>query len=155
MDIGKVQEFFFRAMVEGWAAGAPKIQVSELPGFKYIIFEEGDYRLVDGYQTSKNSPHSSGMTTISFQGSLVWQMSYGGFYEERVIPFLQRMLQQTYRKQSFCGGRGPFRAAEGNLVYLNEPRVNNFVQFDGREKIVNATTGVCLGFHGYWGTLLL
>ena len=156
MDTERIREFFFKAMVEGWAAGAQKIKIDEMPGYKAIPFRDGDFYLLDCYCTHSDSPKSAGTTTIWFKEVPVWFMSYGGFYEERAIAFLKRALCKAYEAHEFVSGRGPRRDVEGNLIYLNKPLLYDFAKFDGREAvfILNVEGEVELGFHKYWGMSL-
>lgn len=155
MDMTRVQSFFFRAMVEGWATGGRKIKIAEMPGYKALPFREGDFSLLDCYCVTPNSPKSAGTTTIWFQDVPVWLMNYGGYYEEQAIKFLKRALRQAYEAHQFVGGRGPLVHTEGSLVYVNRPRLNDFAKFEGREEIFDAQSGTSLGFHEYWGMSLI
>lgn len=150
VDMTQVQQFFFKAMIRGWAAGVQKIKIAEMPGYKAIPFQEGEFRLLDCYCVNPHSQMSAGTTTIWFQGVPVWVMNYGGYYEERAILFLKRALLETYEAQRFVGGRGPIMYSEGPLVYVNTPRLNGFVGFEGHEKVFDLA-GVQLGYHTYSG----
>lgn len=157
VDLTQVEEFFFRAMVAGWAVGGQKIRIPDLPGYKAMPFEEGDWRLLDLYCVTPHSPMSAGTTTIWFQGAPVWVMNYGGFYEQSAIPFLKRALHLAYEAHHFVGGRGPRVFVEIPLVfvYMNYPRLKDFAKFEGHEEIFSAETGDSVGFHDYSGMSLL
>ncbi len=154
-SIEQIQSFFFKTIVGGWAVGGQKIKIADMPGYKAITFRDGDFYLLDRYCVTPNSPKSAGTTTIWFQDVPVWLMNYGGFYQESAIAFLKRALLQTYVTHQFVGGRGPLVYTEGNLVYVNQPRLNDFTKFEGREEVLNTESGVLLGFHEYWGMSLL
>lgn len=66
IDLKVVEEFFFKAMLQGYAAGAQKTRVPDMPGYKEIRFQEGDFLLVDRYCVTPNSEKSAGTTTIWF-----------------------------------------------------------------------------------------
>lgn len=155
VDLAQVQEFFFKGMVGGWAAGAKKIMIPEMPGFRAIKFREGDFRLLDCWSKTENSTKSFGTTTIWFRDIPAWIMNHGGLYDERAIAFLKRVLRQNYEAGEFVGGRGPLVFAEGLLRYTNYPRHNDFHRFDGRENVFSNETGTFLGYHDYWGMSLL
>lgn len=157
MDPALVLAFFFKAMIEGYAAGGQKIEIVGMPGYKAIPFCEGDFYLLDYYCVTPWSPKSAGTTTIWFQGIPVWTMSYGGAYEERAIAFLKRMLRMTYEAHQFIGGRGLRRYSDGSLFYMNNPQPNDFAEFRGREEIFSMKGEgiVSLGFHEYWGMSLV
>lgn len=159
MDITQTQEFFFKAMLEGWSAGGPRIQIPDMPGYKAIPFHDGDFYLLDCYCVIPNSPKSVGATTIWFQDAPVWVMNYGGLYEEKVIPFLKTALLVAYKADQFFGGRGlhyfSMKFSAGSFTYVNNPRHNFFSKFEGREEIFNSETGASLGWHEYWGMSLI
>ena len=155
MDIAQIRSFFFKAMMEGWAMNAQEIKTTDAPGYTSIPFREGDFYLLDRYCVSPNSSKSAGTTTIWFQDIPVWLMNYGGFYEKRTIACLKEALQRTYGVHQFVGGRGPRMHSKGSLVYVNQPRLNDFAKFEGREEIFDIESGELFGFHEYWGISLL
>ncbi len=158
MDIAQVQQFFFKAMLEGWTTGGQEVEMPNMPGYTALPFQEGDLRLIDCYCVNPMSRKSAGTTTISLQGIPVWVMHYGGFYEEGAIVFLKQALLKVYQDHEFIGGRGPRLYVRGDLLYVNEPD-GDFTKFNGREEIFNIEDGLknktSLGFHEYWGMSLL
>ena len=155
VELEKIKEFFFKAMTQGYAAGGEKIKIPNMPWYKGISFKEGDFYLLDNYCVTPHSFKSAGTTTIWFQGIPVWFMSFGGYYEHQVIQFLKSALSRSYQVQQFLGGRGPKVFSSGSLTYLNQVYSPEFSQFKGREEIFNHNTDKCLGYHEYWGMLLL
>lgn len=156
MDIAQIELFFFKAMVEGYATqSSRKTKVVDMPGYKEIRFQDGDYLLVDRWCVNPHSPKSAGATTIWFQNFPVWLMNYGGFYEESAVATLKRALSKTYEAHQFIGGRGPILYEEGELVYMNHPDHNDFTEFDGCEEVFDAESGTSFGYHKYWGMSLL
>lgn len=155
MDIAEIQSFFFKAMVKGWAKGVEEISVANMPGYKAIPFQEGDFYLIDKYCVTPYSQKSAGTTTIWFKQNPVWVMNYGGFYDEDAIDCLKLALRQAYERQQFVGGRGPRIYVAKTLFYVNQPRFNSFTRFEGREEIFDRACGESLGFHEYWGMSLL
>jgi len=155
VDLARIQAFFFRAMVEGWAVGGQKIQIPDMPGYKAIPFRDGDFFLLDCYCVTPHSSMSAGTTTIWHRDVPVWVMHYGGFYEEDAIAFLKRALSMTYQVGEFVGGRGPNVFVRDSMVYVNRPYPNDFAKFEGREEVLIAESGISLGFHEYWGISLL
>jgi len=160
MDIARVQAFFFKAMVEGYAAqGSKKTKVADMPGYKEIRFQDGDFLLVDRWCVNRLTEKSVGTTTIWFENEPVWVMHYGGVYAESAVAMLKRALAKSYGSYSFVGGRGPRVYVEGTekmFAYVNHPRLNDFSKFEGREEIrAVENDGEQFGFHEYWGMSLL
>ena len=150
----EVESFFFKAMMDGYAAqGSKKTKVVDMPGYKEIRFQDGEFLLVDRWCVNPLSPKSAGTTTIWIQEFPVWVMNYGGFYEESVIALLKHVLRNTYEAHQFIGGRGPILYEEGDLVYMNHPDHNEFAEFDGDEEIFDVK-GTSFGYHKYWGMKL-
>jgi hypothetical protein len=156
MDIEQIQEFFFKAMMEGWAIGGQKFKIPEMPGYKAISFQDGGFYLLDFYCVTPNSLRSAGTTTIWFQDIPVWIMNYGGYYAGKgVMAFLKRALCQAYEAREFVGGRGPHVYSDDQFIYVNQPRPNCSSKFEGREEIFSATRNFSFGYHEYWGMSLL
>lgn len=155
IDLKEVEQFFFKAMIEGWTAGGKKIVIPHMPNYKALPFRDGDFYLLDRYCVTTHGPKSAGTTTIWFQDAPIWLMNYGGYYEERAIKFLKAAIRKAYGAHQFFGGRGPLLFSEGSLVYVNQPRLNNFSKFEGREEVFDLETGGSLGWHEYWGLALI
>jgi hypothetical protein len=155
IDIKEIQGVFFEAMKKGWVARAEKITIPHLPGVKAIPFKKGGFYVLDYYFVNPFSQKSFGTTQIWFQDNPVWVMYYGGFYNERVIPFLKRALSQTYQNRNFVGGRGPEWYEEEPLVYVNHAMPKHFERFKGNEEVYDSVRKVSLGWHDYWGMVLL
>ncbi len=161
IDIEKLREIFFRAAQQGYAGGAPKGAIAELPRSKVIrlTFDDG-YEVVDIWFTMEpESPYSFGTKIIFKDGIPVWKMSYDGHYPEGVIPFLKRALTDAYAEEGWFGGRGPhFYRDDGDdnsPTYVNnyeEP--NDFRHGRGREEIF-FPGGVSAGWHEYKWLLLV
>lgn len=146
----EVSRFFFKAMLNGWAAGVEKIKISEMPGYKAIPFEDGDFRLLDAYCVNPNNTKSAGVTTVWFQDIVVWTMYYGGEYEDVAIPVVKEAMIVAYSAHKFFGGRGEYGFTRNGLMYFNESSPNFFRQFSGREWVVGVN-GERLGYHNYFG----
>ncbi len=160
-------------MRAGYASGAPKTTISQLPGYKSIAWREDPWMVVDAWAAGERG--SAGSTTIFYredEGKLwlpVWAMHYAGIYKEEVIPFLKRALLATYARNEFVGGRGPVRyieSGEPRYEYYNRTRgtylslddSSGFAGFEGNEQILGpglGPGGVSLGFHVYFGMMLV
>ena len=159
MDLSLIEAAFLTAMQAGYAIeGVSNTKVLDLPGYKEIRYEDGDFLIVDRWCVNAGSRKSAGTTTIWHKGVPVWFMSYGGYYPtDKAIFFLKHALRHQYCKdRHFNGGRGPtiFAHTYGNMVYRNRPEVNEFRQFRGREEIISIREG-WIGYHDYWGMSLL
>lgn len=158
--LDEAQEFFFRGMIGGWAAGGKKIAIPELPGYKGILFEEEHFRLLDRWCVTPFSNKSDGGTTIWWREFLdspwipVWVMHYAGWYEEEAIPLVQAALTETYAKGEFRGCRGPGHLRRGDLLYTNTFS-GRFDKFAGWEGVIRYSTNASLGVHEYSGMSLL
>lgn len=152
-----MQQIFFRAMANGYAAAAPKGSIKELPGSKTITRTYGSrdnderWRVVDCWLS--NGDKSSGTTTIWFSGEPVWIMHYGGWYFEEALPFLKECLHRAYvTEEYFYGGRGPVFVRGDRFTYVNRYH-GMFAEFHGEEGIFDFD-GKCAGFHWYRGMSL-
>ena len=158
LDLSHVEALFFTAMQAGYAAEeVKKVKVVDMPGYKEIRYEDGDFLLVDRWCVNPDTERSAGTTTIWYQNKPVWFMSYGGFYPERLIHFLKSALRMQYCGDGhFNGGRGPKLVGDLSAarIYRNRPVQNEFGQFSGREEILDAHTGE-VGYHDYWGMSLI
>ncbi len=156
------KQFFFEAMMHGWAASAPRTIIPGLPGSKSTSFRLGDYSLLDCYFAAPDSNSSYGMKIIWLAEKPIWVMNFGGWYDKKVVPFLKRALMCNYRDNIFLGGRGPERleGEDHTLQYLNEVKQNDFGNFQGYEHIIatsdqiGVSAGQKLGEHHYFGGLL-
>lgn len=155
VDMKEVQEFFFKAMIQGWACGVEKINMPNMPGYKKIEFRDGNFYLADLYCVTPESDKSAGTTTIWVNGIPVWWMSFNGFYNEKAIAFLKEALLDVYSKHIFLGGRGPRGFKGSGMTYINNPWKNDFSDFEGKEEILVRGTRQSLGWHRYRGMSLL
>jgi len=156
MFMAQIQSFFFKAMIEGWAKNSPKMSITDMPGYKAIPFEDGDFYLLDRYCVNPHSQRSTGTTTIWFRNEPVWVMNYGGYYTKGATAFLKNALGKAYQEHHFVGGRGPRVYKDGlAYLYINQARINEFEKFEGREEIFAGVDNVPLGFHEYWGMSLI
>jgi hypothetical protein len=158
----EAERHFFAAMLTGWAADVKGKPVPDMPGYKRIPpYKRDGFCIVDQYCVGEKC--SAGTTTIWYkeswyEGSPIWFMSYGGYYNKEHVPFLKKMLLVAYMNDKFIGGRGPesFTAPLGHLLYrnyLNVNELNTFEKFSGREVLYNDFVEV--GHHEYWGMALI
>ena len=153
----EIQDFFFRAMLQGWVADGEKVSIPGMPGYQAFPFAEGDFYLLDCYVVNPESSKSAGTTTIWYQEKPVWVMLYRGLYQEDAIPVVKAALLETYHAGRFIGGRGPKQFKMGNLEYTNDaPNDDQFTSFQGSESVRDTTYArPSLGWHRYWGMSLI
>lgn len=148
------QEFFFEAMLRGYASDVVPTKVLGMPGFKEIEYNKGSWRCIDRWAVRPDSNRSAGTTNIWYCDMPIWTMSYQGWYDEGVIWLLRAALKSNYDHKFFSGGRGAGHFKKENLEYSNRCR-GSFLDFSGREKICRTITGEVLGYHEYLGMALL
>jgi len=160
--IKELRDFFLEMSRRGWAGGAPKTTIPELPGSKVIRLERDDLLYVDCYFSEGFKSH--GFTGIWVQSVPAWMMDYHGFWvpnDKRVIPFWQRALTAAYLKGEFRGGRGPEKFQEGPLIYRNRltrpsakpmDPIELFTDFEGFEEICEGPE--LLAWHRFSGMML-
>lgn len=156
--LARAKEFFFKAMINGWASNGKGRKNGE---YKEFLFAENEFQLVDKYCVIAETKRSTGTTTIFFRNNPIWFMVYGGFYQKKHIPFLKEVLLKTYKEKEFFGGRG-FYMKKNKLIYINKSHKryspigeNCFTEFSGEEKIVSNATGRRHGYHNYFGMALI
>ncbi len=148
--------FFLSSMAGGWAANGPTSLVPGKPGCMQYVCGEGDWFLIDEWCVNPDTGQSAGMTTVWFRGKPVWNMVYGGYYPESVVPVVRRALLAAYREGLFNGGRGVARFEWNSMVYLNSAQSRCFHDFHGREEVYSQdTSGKCLGWLWYMGKSLI
>jgi hypothetical protein len=152
----QILSVFFAAMRNGYAkSGVKKDTIAELPGSKTIPFELGDFKLLDCYLVTPDSPHSFGQTIIWRNDVPIWIMSYQGWYLKDAIPFLKRALWEAYDRGDFFGGRGPRFFQNDGMTYTNRfDFPNDWRHFRGREEVFDRN-GQNVGWHEYQGLLLV
>jgi hypothetical protein len=150
----QVLSVFFAAMQDGYAKSPKKGTISELPGSKTIPFELGEFKLLDCYLITPDTPHSFGQTIIWHKDVPVWTMSYQGWYLKNAISFLKQALGEAYNHSDFYGGRGPHFFTNDGMVYVNNVEApNDWKHFRGREEVFDRN-GQSVGWHEYQGLLL-
>ncbi len=168
VSVDEVREFFFAAKMHGWAAGAPKMPVMDMPGFKRIIYVDGPFSMIDQYCVvpiadqidparygAVGSPRSSGTTTIWFEDTPVWQMSYMGQYTPEASALVKRALLAAYGEKLFLGGRGPEDFEGDGMGYSNLVEHNDFEEFRGHERVSKKFMSNIEGYHAYMGMMLI
>jgi len=137
-----IERVFWLGACRGYASEKPakKTFFPLLPGWKGFDFQYGRFVYRDTYTAFPLNDSSSGSTTIWFDQTPVWTMSYGGCYKKKAIPFLKLALLSAIEKKVFLGGRGECYFVDKNypsFYYHNQPHTDlGFVEFSGREEIL-------------------
>jgi hypothetical protein len=148
INIQELQDFFFRASINGYASGKEPDYLQGFPGAKFYLWYEEikgkAYRYKDMYFSVGNGK-SFGFTLISISGQLVWYMRYWGeslkkfVGEIKVTDVLKKALLDAYQRKSFLGGRGTPNFIIRYLDYHNVPQKNLFEEFYGEDMIHDET----------------
>lgn len=138
MEIQDLKQFIIEANGEGYAAEGnekeKKNRIEEPDGSKTIIYERGEWKMVDNYVGGE--PYA-GMTKIFFQNRVVWSMVYYGTVVKEVNDFgeiYEFLKKSLLRMPSDYPFRGPKEFVEGEWKYINE-WIGEVEQFSGEEKI--------------------
>jgi len=137
---------FMRAMKEGYASKPTKGTIAELPGSKTIEYIENNWRVIDTYVVTPQSPYSGGMTMLYYGPLPVFMMQYIGYYTEEAIPCLKAALKANYDVNKFYGGRGPDIFQHEGFIYTNGAEGDFFTYSRASERIFNPN-GEQVGWH--------
>lgn len=166
LDWNEVEQFFYRAMAEGWASGK-KVSIGP-DGCKHTSLCDSSLGFVlwDRWTHTPGSVYSAGTTLISYQGVgdnvftpavPIWIMQYGGFYTPNAGAFVRKVLLDAYQHPQgvFLGCRGPAIASNGALQYENSLNLRgSFLIFNGHETVRNLHQEEITGRHSYSGMAL-
>lgn len=145
---------FFDAMLKGYSnPKAEKSSISILPNSKYTTYRKDFFLVIDLWFKSKLNNKSFGITIIWYKLNPVWFMVYAGEYEKEAIPFLKKVLAQTYTSKKFYGGRGVPSCHDSGIHYSNNLTKNDFKDFSGKETVYKNQK--IQGWHKYWGMSLI
>lgn len=161
--VERIKDFFFDGMLAGYLGNAKREDVPDMPCYRRIMWEHGDFMLADLYMKTLGTHGSNGQVTIWFRNEPVWMMSYHGRYDRKGLPVLKAALRQQYERRDFHGGRGPRSFLLGPYTYTNTVERWHFERFNGFERIEDrstlsdphATSPLSLGSHQYLGGLLV
>ena len=157
--VEQLERAFLEGMVVGYVVGGTPTDTPDLPGWKQIITKvigTPAFELRDAWTT--NGDYSSGFTTLSLDGEVLWIMHYGGYYEQDAHAFLKTALHEQYFNGGiFNGGRGPDVFETEDMLYINDVKQPEFIHFHGKEQIVGRKNGKghIFGQHWYHGQALI
>ncbi len=156
--ITDAENTFFNLLLSGYATGrtpdvTPRFE-GDLGTKRHIWQNDAGWIGIDEWRTTSLGDRSNGATSIYYNQTLIWEMTYGGSYPARTIPFLRKALLQSYIQRRWHGGRGPEMYREGNLVYYNEVHPDSdFTSFGGKEWVLETIDEkpTPVGSHQYRG----
>ena len=164
LKLKTLENFFFEAMQQGWAAGGTPMPMRHFRGWHKIEFTDWKkYRglmLRDCWGIDPDSGRPSGQTIIFEHTFPVWAMWYGkGGYKKEGLPFLREVLMENYSRHIFRSGRGPqkwrIRGRGGEGISYRNWSEGDFSQFKGQEVLFDEKGQKELGHHEFWGGSLV
>lgn len=129
--VAQTKLFFFRAMRR--ALSSPSGWLGET-----FFHQEGGlcfYGMLETSNDSKSVVPLRARMNISFRGTEIWSMKLLGTCRRRDLPFLRRVLFETYGRREFVGGRGPVHYERPRQAYENRTSLGRFEGFCGVEKV--------------------
>lgn len=126
--------FIDAASLAAYAGGGTVEKDPERPGFKELIYEDGDWSYRDSYT---GFIKSRGMEVVRYQGEPVWSALYGGGMlkdNKELVRACFKFLKQalSVNNKGFVSFRGPgeMRLGEWEYVYEQEGDVEDFKGYE-------------------------
>lgn len=136
MDLNKLQEFVNKAGAATYAGGGEMEKIPEKPGFKELVYIEGDWNYRDSYIGFKRS---RGMEVVRYQGTPVWSTTYGGGMikgkedlAEQTFSFLKKAM--LAKDKNTFSARGPLNFKDGDWEY-KYVQDGDIEEFNGYEEV--------------------
>ncbi len=153
MDLSKLQNFIQKAGVETYAGGGKEEENPERPGFKELVYTEGDWNYRDSYTGFYKA---RGMEVVRYKDIPAWTASYGGGMmngkeglAKETYTFLKNaMLAKDLAKYS---ARGPQSFKDGDYEY-KYTQDGGIEEFNGYEEIF--LKGELVFFHRIIGGII-
>lgn len=147
---GEVRQFFFEAMLHGWASDTTgtKAQTNLFqPGVTYYHYQKVfpfepiplTFELSDSYASDEQTGNFFGSIIITIDGKPVWFMHYQGMYPPEANVVLRAAMTFAYHANVFHGGRGPFcyKDQQSGFDYICLVTKNSFEDFCGKEAVLD------------------
>lgn len=154
----QVEQVYFKAMLDGYfGTGEYKNSLVIKEGSETIItYSDPDSEFIVEHRFCENSKseHSMGTIVIFQKGQPVWHMVYSGYCPKEVIPFLKKVLCETFSQKLFIGRRGSLWRHQGEPFWYMNHDSGDFDSFHGREEIRDSTTAKPLGWYEYSGNIM-
>lgn len=153
MGLNKLQVFVSKAGAATYAGEGKVEKIPEKPGFKELVYLEGDWNYRDSYI---GFTRSCGMEVVRYQGTPVWSTSYGG----GMIKGKESLAKQTFsflkkamlaKDKNTFSARGPLNLKDGDWEYKYSQE-GDIEEFNGYEEIYHL--GELVFFHRIIGGVI-
>ena len=132
----ELRKFVYKAGMATYAGGGKEEESPERPGFKELVYTEGDWNYRDSYT---GFTRSRGMEVVRYQGNPVWSTSYGGGMikgkedsAKQTFSFLKKTM--LAKDQNTFSARGPLNLTDGDWEY-KYVQDGDIEEFNGYEEI--------------------
>lgn len=135
--INKLDKFLVKASKDTYAGGGEYEKIPERPGFRELVYKEGDFHYRDSYT---GFYRSRGMELVRYKNKPLWTALYGGGMTKgnqklagQAFSFLKKaMSNKSSKLRSF---RGPKSMKDGDWEYRYEQK-GDINEFSGFEEIL-------------------
>jgi hypothetical protein len=134
VDITKLQTFLNKAGLATYAGDSKEEENPEKPGFKELVFNEGEYTYRDSYT---GHFRSRGMEFVRINDQPIWAALYGGGMvkgQEDLASQTFEFLKKALRQKSENSVRGPKQFIQGDWEYSYK-QDGDLEEFSGYEEI--------------------
>lgn len=137
------QKFYFQAMLAGSLGEKkkPGTRVSSLNNM--TVTRIGNFSLLNRLWVRQDNGNFTGDIIILWwqdtRSQPIWSMTCSGQFPRQTLPFLRKVLIDTYKEEVFAGGRGLEKVEDQDqrFIYLNLIGFggDKFNEFEGQEWI--------------------
>lgn len=134
VELSDIQKFLTKASAKTYAGDAPEVENPKRPGFKELVYEEGDFFYRDSYT---GHIRSRGTELIRFKGQPVWTSSYGGGMvngKESLDYQTFAFLKKAFLARTGNSVRGPDHLDDDDWKYAYK-QDGTLEEFSGYEEI--------------------
>lgn len=136
MNKDELRKFVFTAGAATYIGGGKEEENPERPGFKELVYIEGDWNYRDSYV---GFTRSRGMEVVRYQETPVWSTSYGGGMAKgkenlakETFSFLKKAM--LAKDKNTFSARGPLNFKDGDWKYKYS-QDGDIEEFNGYEEI--------------------
>lgn len=136
MNYDELIKFIEKATAATYAGGGKEEEIPQRPGFKELVYTEGDWSYRDSYT---GFYRARGMEVVRHKNIPVWTASYGGGMmtgkenlAKEAYAFLKKAM--LAKDQNIFSARGPLNFKDGDYEYkyLQDGGIE---EFNGNEEI--------------------